>query len=182
MRSVWISVLACAAAIALGGCEEARRALGQEKSAPDEFAVYSRAPLSLPPDYGLRPPAPGTARPQSVNPRDNAERAILGKASTEPGQSTGVAPADASPGLLILLRQTGALNADPGIRAAVNQETTGLTEDSRSMAERLIFWGKTKEYSTAVDPQKESRRISENQALGRPITEGETPIIERKRF
>jgi len=173
--------LACAAAIVLAGCEEARKALGQEKSAPDEFAVYSRAPLSLPPDYGLRPPAPGTARPQSVNPRDNAQRAVLGAVRTESGQTAGVAPADASPGLLALLRQTGALNADPNVRAAVNQETAALTEDSKGLAESLIFWGKPKEYYTAVDPQKESRRIRENQALGRPITEGETPIIERKR-
>jgi hypothetical protein len=31
-----------------------------------------------------------------------------------------------------------------------------------------------------VDPAKESQRIKENQALGRPVTEGETPTIERR--
>ena len=32
-----------------------------------------------------------------------------------------------------------------------------------------------------VDPTKESQRIRETQALGRPITEGQTPIIERRK-
>jgi hypothetical protein len=32
-----------------------------------------------------------------------------------------------------------------------------------------------------VDPQAEQQRIEENQALGKPVTEGETPTIERKK-
>ena len=44
--------------IALTGCEETKRVFGKTKEAPDEFAVYRRAPLSLPPDSDLRPPTP----------------------------------------------------------------------------------------------------------------------------
>ena len=58
----------------LTACEETKRALGQTKESPDEFTVYQRAPLSLPPNYGLRPPSPGAARPQTVNPRDRAKK------------------------------------------------------------------------------------------------------------
>ena len=47
----------------LSGCEKAKQALGQTKEAPDEFAVFQRAPLSLPPDYALKPPRPGSERP-----------------------------------------------------------------------------------------------------------------------
>ncbi len=161
------------AVLAAGGCEGAREAIGLEKSAPDEFAVYTRAPLSLPPDYGLRPPAPGTDRPQRVNPRDIAKQAILG------GQSQDAA--GASPGVQALLRNTGALSADPDIRATINRETSVLAEEDQDIVERILFWGKPIEYGRLVDPAKESRRIRENQALGRPLTEGATPTIERKR-
>ena len=44
------------AVLVAGGCEGARKAIGLEKAAPDEFSVYTRAPLSLPPitDSGRR--------------------------------------------------------------------------------------------------------------------------------
>jgi len=32
-----------------------------------------------------------------------------------------------------------------------------------------------------VDPVAESKRLQENQALGKPVTEGETPIITVRR-
>jgi hypothetical protein len=44
-----------------------------------------------------------------------------------------------------------------------------------------MFWGTPTDYGIVVDPVQEARRIHENQALGQPITEGETPTIERKR-
>ena len=48
-------------AVVLGatGCESVRKAVGNQKSAPDEFVVYKRPPLTLPPEFGLRPPQPG---------------------------------------------------------------------------------------------------------------------------
>ncbi|MDP6785781.1 MAG: DUF3035 domain-containing protein [Rhodospirillales bacterium] len=163
----------------LGGCEDVRSALGQTKSAPDEFAVYSRAPLSLPPDYGLRPPAPGSSRPQEVEPRSNARRAVLGaKGAPKAG---GAPPAGSSPGIQVLLRNLGTENANPNIRATINRETTILAEEDESFAESIMFWGTPTKYGTVVDPTKEAKRIRENQALGRAITEGEVPTIERKR-
>ncbi|MBM3559287.1 MAG: DUF3035 domain-containing protein, partial [Alphaproteobacteria bacterium] len=52
--------LAAVLALAVGGCgEDTKRSLGLSKPAPDEFSVVSRAPLSLPPNYTLRPPRPG---------------------------------------------------------------------------------------------------------------------------
>ncbi len=162
----------------LGGCEEVRSVLGQTKSGPDEFAVYSRAPLSLPPDYGLRPPAPGTSRPQKVEPRNEARRAVLGAR----GAATGgrAAPAGSSPGVQVLLRNLGTQDANPNIRATINRETTILAEEDKSFAEAVMFWNTPTKYGTVVDATKEAKRIRENQALGRPITEGEVPTIERK--
>ena len=86
-----------------------------------------------------------------------------------------------SPGLNALLQETGALDADPDIRSIVNRETTILTEEDKTVTERIMFWNTPTEYGTIIDPESETKRIHENQALGRTITEGETPTIERKR-
>ena len=167
-------VMVCLLAVLVaGGCEGARKAIGLDKAAPDEFSVYTRAPLSMPPEYGLRPPAPGSDRPQRVNPRDIAKQVILGRESQA---ATGT-----SVGVQALLRDAGALSIDPHIRAAINRETSILAVEEQNIAERILFWGKPLEFGRIVDPGKESQRIRENQALGRPITEGETPTIERKR-
>jgi len=180
-RMRWI-VLAATVAVVVGGCGDTKEMLGQGKRPPDEFAVYSRAPLSLPPDFALRPPAPGTARPQNVIPRDTAKQALLGEQfDTQAGGASSLDVVGASPGTQVLLERTGALDAKPDIRTQVNSETSILAEEDQSFTERLMFWGTPTEYGTVVDPVQEARRIHENQALGQPVTEGETPTIERKR-
>ena len=55
------------------GCESVRKAVGGKKQAPDEFVVYKRPPLALPPEFHLRPPMPGVARLQKVSPREEAK-------------------------------------------------------------------------------------------------------------
>ncbi len=49
--------------LAAAGCSGAKEALGLVQDPPDEFRVVSRAPLAIPPDFTLRPPRPGEARP-----------------------------------------------------------------------------------------------------------------------
>ena len=72
-------VVGIALAFGVAGCgSKSGNIFGFEKSAPDEFAIVKRAPLTLPPDYGLRPPRPGLARPQAVSPRDEAQQSLLG--------------------------------------------------------------------------------------------------------
>ncbi len=170
----WLAVLLCASVL-VGGCEETKKALGYSKKAPDEFAVYSRAPLSLPPEFGLRPPAPGSERPQHVEPRDQAARAVMGDVSVR-GEAI-----EASVGLKALLEQAGAVDTNPNIRDLINRETTILAEEDKTFTEQLMFWGTRTEYGTVVDPAREAKRIQENQALGRDVTEGGTPVIERRR-
>ncbi len=48
-------VIILAVTALLGACSGMKKTLGIEKEAPDEFMVMSRAPLSLPPEYNLRP-------------------------------------------------------------------------------------------------------------------------------
>lgn len=174
-----VVILCCAAALAaLSGCDQARRAIGMEKQSPDEFAVVTRAPLNLPPDYGLRPPAPGTERPQEVAPRDQARKILLGKTATAGAQSA--SPAGRfSKGESVILSRAGALNADPSIRNTVNVESKAIATAEESLLKKIIFWQKSPEPGVILDADKENRRLREASALG-TSPKGEVPVIKRK--
>lgn len=180
---------------AVAGCGDVRRSLGIDRTAPDEFAVVERAPLSVPPDFTLRPPQPGAPRPGTKTPREQAARAVFGRTDASErsgpelfsggnGPQVQAAPrgqvAALSPGEAALLRQAGADEIDPDIRAKVDQETTQLAAAERSFTDFLIFWRDPPPPGVVVDPVAEQARLRENAALDRPVTEGETPIIERR--
>ena len=118
------------AASALGGCAGMGKALGGGKNPPDEFAIATKAPLVVPPDYALRPPKPGESRPQELSPSERAKQVLLGDISAAP--PTG--------GEQLLLQQAGATVADPNIRAILNAENGGRAEKDRSLANQLMFW------------------------------------------
>ncbi len=174
-KDIWMAVGVCAAVL-LSGCSETKSMLGLEKKAPDEFAVYSRAPLSLPPDFGLRPPEPGTSRPQLVLPRDDARRALAGK-DGKPQPAPEIE--GASPGIAALLKEAGAVETNPNIRAEINRETSILAQESETFADTLIFWREPETPDVVVDPAEEAKRIKEAKALGKPLNEGAVPTITR---
>tara|TARA_B100001123_G_scaffold206423_2_gene233935 strand:- start:611 stop:1303 length:693 start_codon:yes stop_codon:yes gene_type:complete len=70
-------VVLLAATGVIAGCSGVQKQLGLSRTAPDEFNVVSRAPLSLPPDINLRPPQPGTTRPQEGTMTDAAAGALF---------------------------------------------------------------------------------------------------------
>jgi hypothetical protein len=72
----------------LSGCDAFKRAVGMERTSPDEFAVESRAPLTVPPDFDLRPPQPGAARPQEVSSANKAQTVIDTAGPGEPGKQS----------------------------------------------------------------------------------------------
>jgi hypothetical protein len=183
-------VVIAAAAVALiaplGACSDGmsgiRSSLGITKEAPDEFGVVSRAPLSLPPDYTLRPPQAGSLRPQDSTPTEVARQTVFRVPTdkADPNAAPANVSVTASAGELALMKQVGAGTADPNIRRIVDQENTRLLEADRSFTDRLIFWQKPEAPGVVVDPQKEAQRLRENVAEGKPAVEGETPIIVRK--
>ena len=168
--------------IALTGCEETKRVFGKTKEAPDEFAVYRRAPLSLPPDSDLRPPTPGVSRPQVVNPRDQA-RAALGlsaKKTDKVDLSKSEDITRLSNGERALLALTGANKAKPQIRELVEEKTADLYETNETFTDKMVFW-RSKNKGVALDPQKELKRIREAQSLGKPLNSKDIPSVTRKR-
>jgi hypothetical protein len=167
---VRLLVLGALVALALAGCAETKRSLGLGKQPPDEFQVVRRAPLSVPPDFGLRPPDPGAPRPQEEVPRDQAEAILFGASG---GAASG------SSGLTELLSKAGVAAADPAIRQIINEDNALLAEDV-SLTDRLIFWREPASQGVIVDAEAEAQRLSENAAVGEPPTAGATPVIEER--
>ena len=69
----------------LTGCTGLRQIVGLDQPGPDEFAVESRAPLTIPPEFELRPPKPGAPRPQEATAAEKARRAMDTAGPGQPG-------------------------------------------------------------------------------------------------
>lgn len=112
MRKLFVLTAGVAAVALLSGCGRSR--MGGK--GPDEFAVARQAPLVIPPDYALVPPAPGVARPQDNNPQAQALDALFGGAAAR------------SAGERAVIGQAGATSAEPGIRSAVGDPGTTVVD------------------------------------------------------
>ncbi len=174
--------LIAAMVLALSACEGVKKQLGFTKQSPDEFKVVSRAPLSLPPDYNLRPPEPGIPRPQEGTTSQQAKNAIFRLQQPEAGSlEPKIESDDRSLAELSLLKAAGAGQADPNIRRIIDAETLRLNAEGDDFLEALVFWRDPEPVGKIVDANEEAKRLRENAALGKSVTAGETPTIERKR-
>jgi hypothetical protein len=143
----------------LEGCQSASHALGLSKVTPDEFRVVTKAPLVLPPDYSLRPPAPGEPRPQELQPESAARTALLGERAAEVR----------SDGEKLLVTKAGGDRADPLVRYVIDDEFGAIAHKDKSFSDWVIFWKKGKPAAspladantpTPVDAATEAKRIS----------------------
>ncbi|EQB04429.1 hypothetical protein FHS51_000021 [Sphingobium wenxiniae] len=83
---------------------------------PDEFAVSRQAPLVIPPDFALVPPAPGAPSAATVDSSRAAMEAMFG------------GPAARSPTESAALSAAGRGNAAPGIRSSAGDPATDVVE------------------------------------------------------
>ncbi|MEJ0060086.1 MAG: DUF3035 domain-containing protein [Terricaulis sp.] len=167
-----ITVLAIlAAAGAASGCSTISRAAGASKMSPDEFRVVSQAPLTLPPDYSLRPPRPGEPRPQELAPDAEARTALF---ATDTGRGATV-------GEQALVASAGASAVDPTVRDQVDFEGANIVHRSEAFANRVMeFQGSAADAAaTSSDPEAEQRRIAEQESIRR-ATGGGPVVIERR--
>lgn len=174
MTRSMVVALGCAMLLAgCGGTNGASRFFGLTRDAPDEFTVTTQPPLSIPPDFNLRPPEPGAPRPQTLSDRAAAEAALA------PQTALGGTSGGMSPGQAALLQAAGP--AAPGdIRQQI--ATDNRQAGQPSFVDKLMFWrSSSAPTAVAVDPAKEQERIRANQALGRPADTGDTPIIQRNK-
>jgi len=170
-----IAASALMAAFGLAGCQSTQQALGMSKVTPDEFRVVTKAPLVVPPDYALRPPAPGKPRPQELQPESAARLALLGQREGE----------QRSEGEKLLTSKAGAEKADPLIRYVVDDEFGDVAHKEKSFADRVMFWrgshtAKADANATAaadtpapVDAAEEAQRVAK-------LTGGKEIVISRE--
>jgi hypothetical protein len=141
MKSVKIAAgLLIVAGVALSGCQSTKNALGLNKVVPDEFRVVTKAPLVVPPDYALRPPAPGEPRPQELQPESAARQALLGQRDAT----------NRSAGEAALVAQMGGNKADPLARYVVDDEFGDLSYKEPTFADKVMFWKKPADASAAA--------------------------------
>jgi hypothetical protein len=76
MRNLKPLILLAGAAAMLAACGGGTGVFNRER--PDEFAVQRQAPLVVPPDFTLTPPAPGAPRPAEGTASEQALEALFG--------------------------------------------------------------------------------------------------------
>lgn len=163
--------------LSLSACGDVKKELGVGRNSPDEFMVVKRAPLTLPPDYDLRPPADGSA-PPATEASNQAKTALMGDETSSEDAPKGSAEGE-------MLTKMGADKANPAIRSIISQENGYLAIENQGLVDKLVFW-KDSDASDAnvpasvVNAQQEAERLKKNQQEGKPANEGKVPVIEHK--
>ncbi|HXU57980.1 MAG TPA: DUF3035 domain-containing protein [Verrucomicrobiae bacterium] len=185
--SLPVLLLVAAAGLALSGCTATMNALGMGKHPPDEFVVVTHPPLEVPADLTLVPPQPGAPRPQEESAAQLAEAAVLGTGAqaegTDTASSTQILPSGpATAGEEAFLQNAGVAKADPKIRQLVDTEAQAESDAIKdNLYNKILFWQTQPPPGTVVDAKAEQQRLQENAALGKPLTQGPTPVIVRRK-
>lgn len=137
---------------------------------PDEFRVVRKAPLTVPPEFGLRPPAPGQSRPQELATDVQARMAVF-------GTDLGV---EATEGERQLVRAFGGEATDRTVRAAVDYDTAQVVRKNRSFADAILNFGRGSSSEPVVDAAAEAERLRAEQEELAEVTGGGTVLIRRK--
>ena len=146
-------ILAAGAALA---ATTACSSTGGGGATPNEFRVITKAPLSVPPEYSLRPPAAGTTLPAEV---EAATTSVTTAFGTTMGQNASAAEK-------ALVAAAGANAANSAVRAQVDYEEAKAIRKSPSVADRVLFWRKDK-------PEDAASAATDNATGDQPV------IVER---
>ncbi|HEY0106247.1 MAG TPA: DUF3035 domain-containing protein, partial [Rhizomicrobium sp.] len=155
-RPLFVLALLVGASVLASGCTAIRQAAGTAKDTPDEFAVVTKAPLVIPPDFNLHPPVPGAEPANQVEPTQAAENALFA-ADTATVAST--LPGTMSPGERYFLAAAAVQNSDPAIRLHLIGDVKNMRAADDSFTNDLLFWkGPTVVPAAPVDADAEARR------------------------
>lgn len=169
----------------MAGCSSLKEDLGMGRSQPDEFAVIDRPPLSMPPDFSLRPPRPGATGPHEVDTKQQASAALFtGATSGATTNFTTSSAVDPSAAETQLLNAVGAEKAEPNIREIVDRETSQKVVTDDHMVKALLSWvrdSSSDTQSATVDASAEADRVKQALQKGEPVNQGATPVIEKEK-
>ncbi len=154
--------------LAVTGCASASKQLGLTKAAPNEFNILTKAPLVVPPEYNLRPPAIGESSAENNYSQEAARKALIGS----------VDPAEPSQGEIILMAKSAAARANPEIRLVIDGQNS-VERKTTGFADRVLFWDSGTALDAAgspLDPDGETRRM---QAIQSATGGGQVKISRR---
>ena len=161
------------------GCSGFRKAIGEEKSSPDEFEVVVRPPLSLPPNFFAS---------SGQLTENSASSAASSSASSSAGASASDSPIDARSVAAATLGAAEGRAADSyaqifdfaavpdNIRQIVDEETYGIRFERRIPLQMLF--GGLPDIGPVLDKFAEDQRLRQTLRQGRSATEGGTPATD----
>ena len=165
-RAALAALVICGAGFALSGCSDFRKAIGDEKSSPDEFEVVVRAPLSLPPSFSA-----------SSEELAGASRVVSEEGGTDArsiaASTLGSAEGNAEAGYESLFDFA---SVPVNIRETVDEETYGIRFERRLPIQ--ILFGGMPDIGPVLDQFAEDQRLRRNMREGRFPTDGGTPAID----
>ena len=157
-KQVMIAGITMALLVGLAGCSDFRRAVGTEKSSPDEFEVVVRPPLSLPPGF--------TDRPEDIIAKDKKATGVDAETSAEDILAVG----NSETGDFEQLFDFSSVPDD--IRAKVDAETYGIQLENRLPLQQLF--GGLPDIGPVLDKMAEDARLRKARQDGRFPTDEAT--------
>lgn len=163
-----------------------RDTLGMRRAAPNEFRVVSNPPLSVPPEFSIRPPVPEDTYKEVIKSKAEDARTVFfenASADLKTKSDKQTAGEQAFGGLF------NASEANPEIKSLLHKEfiAAAKKEEEKSFLEQNIlskipsFSGKKeKNTESVVDAKSEKDRIVETKKIGEKVTGDETPSVESK--
>ena len=170
------------------GGNTVQKTLGYERSAPDEFRVVSRPPLTVPKEFYLYPPDEAAARQYPASTK-NARSVLLQESqnsykyqednftdyevdSSVPVVQSAQLPSGAEESLL---SKIGVQRADDNIRQTLDQEAE--LQQEKSLLEQI----RSPEEDEIVNAEKERERILQAQKNEEVIDGSDAQTIEKKK-
>lgn len=138
MRKISV-LLVTATALSLASCASVFGG-GNKGSRLDEFAVARNAPLVIPPDYTLVPPAPGTVSTTAQDAQSQAIQALFG------------GPAPRSAGEMAVLERAGTDRVALGARSVVGDPNTTVV-DKGAVTQTIIAAPESDSQVATTQPQ-----------------------------
>ncbi|MEY4707870.1 MAG: hypothetical protein RJB58_1593 [Pseudomonadota bacterium] len=149
MRRLNAALAAALCGFVLSGCNTIRDMAGLQKKSPDEFAVTTKAPLVIPPDFNLRPPMPGAPPANTLDPSSNAQQALFN--NSDPQTVANGMRGNYSPAEKLLLAHAGTQNSDPAVRARLSAEERARQNADRSFTNRILSSAATRDTGRPVN-------------------------------
>ncbi len=146
----------------LSACSDFNKAIGKQKSSPDEFEVVVRPPLSLPPGFSARPSQDTVAQTAAAAPTAASQASAL--LQTRNGNAEGFEQ----------VFNFSAIEED--IRSRIDEETAGIQVERR-LPLQIIFGG-VPTVGPVLNQMEEDARIRKNKLQNKPLVEGSTPAVD----